>query len=151
MPKIVHVTLLRRYRGSKHYVIIGEVLEENGRYIKLKCRTFHFGRLSFGMGGVHQGGLEVRGIPYSSIHTIKDLPEDTNWKVKPVYSDSDDLVILDNEHKTLIVDARITRFEGEDDTGPTLGGPGGIGGGSTGGTIGGALPDGHVSSPSIGG
>lgn len=142
MPKIVHVRLKRRYMGCKNYIIIGEVLEENTMYIKLKCRTFHFGRLSFGMGGVHQGGLSVRGIPYGSIDTICELPEDTNWKVKPVYSDAADLVILDNEHKTLIVDARLTRFEDEDDGGPAIGGGSGMGG---------AVREGHVKSPTIGG
>ena len=151
MARIVHIRLKKWFKGCKNYIILGEVLDETSRYIKVEGRTFHFGRLSFGMGGLHQGGQGVRGIPWGSIEVVHDLPEDTDWKAKPIYSDAEDTVVLDNEQRTLIVDARITRFGDEEaDSGEGLGesrGSGGAGGGA----LGGALPEGHLKPPGIGG
>ena len=78
--KIVKVRQIKEYREARNHVLIGEVLEENERYLRLRCKTFHFRSGGYKTtGSIDVGKIKTRWIPWSMIAVVTELPSDFDW------------------------------------------------------------------------
>lgn len=106
MPRIIKVKWVKTFKGGRNRISIGELIEEGPRYLKLKCRTFDFGKIAYGLGGIHKIDEEIRLIPWETIELLYELPEDTDWHAELAFDDKS-CVVLENQHHTLITDTRL--------------------------------------------
>jgi len=55
-------------------LLVGRVLEITDSYVRLHCRSYHFGRVVTKPEDIQIGGLMVRVVPWSRIEIINELP-----------------------------------------------------------------------------
>ena len=78
--KIVKIRQIKEYHEAKSHVLIGEVLEENEKYLRLRCKSFHFRSGGYKtMGNVDVGKIKIRWIPWTMIAVVTELPVDFDW------------------------------------------------------------------------
>jgi hypothetical protein len=113
--KVVRIRWVKPYQEAHNHVAVGEVLCETPHYLMLHCKTYHFGSSVGGgrvrlvpdscVGGIVEGEIAVRSVPWSRIEVINELPSDTKWDVE-AHIDEAGLCVLANKHKTIITRAR---------------------------------------------
>lgn len=108
--KIIRMRWSKKYKEASSHVLIGQVHDENSKYMIVEGKTFHFRKLiSSSTGkGVLEGPLCLRAIPWDAIEVMHILPEKTDYSNTFTFDKNGDLV-LDNKHKTLI--ARCQDFD----------------------------------------
>jgi hypothetical protein len=97
--RVVKVRQVKEYREAKSHVLIGEMLEENERYLRLRCKSFHFRTGSYKTtGNVDVGKIKARWIPWSMIAVVTELPADFDWVTAEFKIDKDGKLILQGEY-----------------------------------------------------
>ena len=97
--RIVRVRMVKNYSTAHNHVAVGEVLEETPNYIKMNCRSFHFGNRSGRL--VSESESAVRILPWQRIEVIAELQEKVDWQAHTGFDEGGNLVLLD-EKKTLV-------------------------------------------------
>ncbi len=103
MNKIVKVRTEKEYPEAKSHVAIGEVLEEKAQYLRLRCRTYHFGRFK-SKEGTKMGKIKVRCFPWEKIEVITELPQDIEWEIANFKLNKEGRLVLDDREETHIED-----------------------------------------------
>ncbi len=104
--KNIRLRCRKSYPGAHTHIIIGRVEEENSRYIAVRGRTFHFGRIVDGMRSqVNAGITMIRAIPWTNIEVIHWLGEKTDWEADFGFDKNGNLVLCDRA-KTVIAEKR---------------------------------------------
>ncbi len=70
------IRVVKSYPEAQNHLLVGTVLANNSVCIKMKCRSFHFGRLVHSLKDIRTGSLGIRIIPWSQIEIINVLPTD---------------------------------------------------------------------------
>jgi hypothetical protein len=69
----------KSYADATNHVVVGEVLEENPLYLKMRCRAFHFKRPMVNA-NIVTSEVKVRLFPWEQISYITELPESSDWE-----------------------------------------------------------------------
>jgi hypothetical protein len=77
--KIWKARMKKSYADETNHVVVGEVLEENSLYLKMRCRAFHFKRPTIGA-NIVTSEVKVRLFPWERFSYITELPEYTDWE-----------------------------------------------------------------------
>lgn len=72
--KIWKVRIVKPYAGAHNHLIIGEVLQDTPTWLRLKGRTYHFGRTVERVSDVRVGSRAVRIIPWNRVEVVNELP-----------------------------------------------------------------------------
>lgn len=99
--KVVRIRWVKNYARAHNHVAVGLVMEETPVYLKLHCRTYHFGPFAGGSNGVVQTDASIRVVPWSRIEVLHDLGEGVRWNAKAHFNDKGDCVLM-NPDKTLV-------------------------------------------------
>lgn len=92
MKTIWKIRAEKPYAGATNHVIVGELVEETDRYVRMRCRTFHFGK-PVATAQVHVGGIKTRLFPWHTIAYVTVLAPDFPWKeAAPELTESGDIV-----------------------------------------------------------
>ena len=92
--KIWQIRIKKTYYEATNHVVIGEVLEQNTIYIRIKCKTYHFLKPIISA-SVSSGQIKVRVFPWTSIDYISELPCDFEWeKTNVELTESGDIIFL---------------------------------------------------------
>ena len=104
--KVIRLRCKKEYPGAHTHIIIGRVEEENGRYLAVKGKTFHFSRIVDGMRNQVRTGIPmIRVIPWGNIEIIHWLGEKTDWNADFEFDANGNLVLCDKA-KTIIAERR---------------------------------------------
>ncbi len=104
--KNIRLRCRKSYPGAHTHIVIGKVEEENDRYLAIRGRTFHFGRLVPGMRGQVCAGITmIRAVPWNNIEVIHWLGEKTNWDADFDFDRNGNLILKDRAH-TVIAESR---------------------------------------------
>lgn len=103
MNKIVKIRMGKEYPEAKNHVAVGEVLEENTHYLRMRCQTYHF-RHYKSERSVKVGGIQVRCFPWSRIAVITELPQDIPWEKANFKLNEEGKLVLDDAMETGIED-----------------------------------------------
>jgi hypothetical protein len=68
------VRTIKNYPDAHNHLLVGRVLEITDSYVRLHCRSYHFGRVVTKPEDIQIGGLMVRVVPWSRIEIINELP-----------------------------------------------------------------------------
>jgi hypothetical protein len=93
-PKIWKIRAIKNYPEAHNHILVGKVLEITDSYVRLHCRTFHFGPSLDSSDDVLIGDVMVRVIPWSRIEVINELPTDFDYIKSTVISDKPGQVLF---------------------------------------------------------
>jgi hypothetical protein len=68
------IRVVKPYAEAHNHLLIGEVLENTPTYIRVKGRTFHYGRAVEQPRQVRAGNYAVRIIPWARVEIVNVLP-----------------------------------------------------------------------------
>jgi hypothetical protein len=91
--KIWKIRTKKLYAEETNHVVVGELIEMNAFYVKMRCRTFHFKRPTQSS-GIIVGEIKTRLFPWDTISYIAELPENLQWETaKAEFSQKGDIVL----------------------------------------------------------
>ncbi len=92
--RVWKIRAIKNYPEAHNHVLVGKVLEITDSYVRLHCRTFHFGPALDSPEDVLVGAVMVRVIPWSRIEIINELPADFDYVKSTVISDKPGQVLF---------------------------------------------------------
>lgn len=98
--KIWKIRTIKNYPEAHNHVLVGKVLEITDSYVRLHCRTYHFGRVINRPEDIQLGNLMIRVVPWSRIEIINELP--------PTFNYMRNTLIADREGEVLFRDGQYT-------------------------------------------
>ncbi|MCK4873356.1 MAG: hypothetical protein KAS72_11575 [Phycisphaerales bacterium] len=102
---------MKPYPDAHNHLLIGEVREDNDRYVALMCRSFHMGRAVNGFRDVRTGECHERLVPWMRVEVVHVLPADFDYRTAELEMDhSGDIVLADAKYKCPIVMSREPRY-----------------------------------------
>lgn len=72
--KIWKIRTIKNYPEAHNHLLVGRVLDITDSYVRIHCRTYHFGRIINRPENVQIGNLMNRVVPWSRIEIINELP-----------------------------------------------------------------------------
>jgi len=69
------VRTIKNYPEAHNHLLVGRVLELTDSYIRMHCRTYHYGRSVSRPEDIRIGAPMVRVVPWSRVEIINELPE----------------------------------------------------------------------------
>ena len=97
-PKIWKVRAIKNYADAHNHILVGKVLDVTDSYVRLHCRTYHFGPVLNGPEDVLVGAVMTRLIPWSRIEIINELPPTFDYVRSTVISDKPGQVLFRDRH-----------------------------------------------------
>ena len=77
--KIWKARMRKAYADETNHVVVGEVVEENPLYLRMRCRAFHFKRPTVNA-NIATSETKVRLFPWSAVAYMTELPEELDWE-----------------------------------------------------------------------
>jgi hypothetical protein len=77
--KIWKARMRKAYADATNHVVVGEVIEENPLYLRMRCRAFHFKRPTMNA-NIVTSEVKVRLFPWDKISYVTELPETSDWE-----------------------------------------------------------------------
>jgi hypothetical protein len=93
-PRMWKIRTIKNYPEAHNHVLVGKVLEITESYVRLHCRTYHFGPVLNAPEDVLVGAVMVRVIPWSRIEIINELPANFDYVRSTVISDKPGQVLF---------------------------------------------------------
>ena len=97
-PTIWKVRTIKNYPEAHNHLMVGRVLQITESYIRMHCRTYHYGRVVSRPEDIRIGGLMVRVVPWSRVEIINELP--------PTYDYVKSALIATGDGEVLFTDGR---------------------------------------------
>ena len=97
--KIWKIRTIKNYPEAHNHLLVGKVLEITDSYVRIHCRTYHFGRIINSPEDVQIGNLMNRVVPWSRIEIINELPPTFDYIRNTITANKEGEVIFqDNQH-----------------------------------------------------
>jgi hypothetical protein len=96
--KIWKIRTIKNYPEAHNHLLVGKVLDITESYIRIHCRTYHFGRVINRPEDVQIGDLMNRVVPWSRVEIINELP--------PAFDYIRNTLIADKEGEVIFQDGR---------------------------------------------
>ncbi|MBP7051196.1 MAG: hypothetical protein KBE65_09285 [Phycisphaerae bacterium] len=93
-PRIWKIRTIKNYPEAHNHILVGKVLDITDSYVRLHCRTYHFGPVLNTPEDVLVGAVMVRVIPWSRIEVINELPHNFDYVRSTVISDKPGQVLF---------------------------------------------------------
>ena len=77
--RIWKARMRKAYADATNHVVVGEVLEENPMYLRMRCRAFHFKRPTMNA-NIVTSEIKVRLFPWAQISYVTELPDSPDWE-----------------------------------------------------------------------
>ncbi|NOZ64242.1 MAG: hypothetical protein GXO71_04815 [Caldiserica bacterium] len=98
--KIWKVRIRKVYPEATNHIAVGEVIEENPSYVKMRCRTYHFKKLLTPQSKFVTSQIKVRIFPWETIAYATELPSSLHWeKAEVELMEDGDLLLKGKEKK----------------------------------------------------
>jgi len=98
--KIWKIRTIKNYPEAHNHLLVGKVLEVTDSYVRIHCRTYHFGRVINRPEDIQIGILMNRVVPWSRIEIINELPPTFGYVRSTIVADREGEVIFkDGENK----------------------------------------------------
>ena len=93
-PRIWKIRAIKNYPEAHNHILVGKVLDITDSYVRLHCRTYHFGPVLNSPEDVLVGAVTTRVIPWSRIEIINELPANFDYVRSTVISDKPGQVLF---------------------------------------------------------
>jgi len=92
--QIWKVRTVKNYPEAHNHLFIGQVLQLTPSYVRLDCRTYHFGKGINHVRDIRVGTKGIRILPWSRIELINELPSAFNYAIADLVSNKDGKIAL---------------------------------------------------------
>ncbi len=97
--KIWKIRTIKNYPEAHNHIIVGKVLDITDSYVRLHCKTYHFGTVLNDPKDVQIGSVMERIIPWGRIEIINELPSTFDYVRSSLIADREGEVLFkDKEH-----------------------------------------------------
>ena len=93
-PIVWKVRTVKDYPDAHNHILVGIVRGVTDNYVRLMCRTFHYGRRVNALKDVRQGAFEVRLVPWNRIEIINELSSDFDVEQAKLTMDREGAAVL---------------------------------------------------------
>ncbi|MFA6569347.1 MAG: hypothetical protein WCS96_14140, partial [Victivallales bacterium] len=109
--KIWKIRVIKEYKEAHSHLLVGEVLEETQNYVRLKCRTFHFGKCVQLAKDINCGVVAERIIPWNRIEIINvNDPKFDYERAKTVKTADNAFILSDGKHSCGVYNVKEESF-----------------------------------------
>ena len=77
--KIWKIRTVKTYPEAHNHIFVGRVLDITASYVRMDCKTYHFGKMVNSEKDIHTGSCMVRIIPWGRIEIINELAESFDY------------------------------------------------------------------------
>jgi len=95
--RVWKVRVVKPYPEAHNHLVVGEVLEETATWLRMKGRTYHFGRVAQRVQDIKVGPHEVRIIPWARIEIVNELPASFDYARAKLSEDGKGNVVLTHD------------------------------------------------------
>ncbi len=92
--KIWKIRTVKNYSEAQNHLMIGRIVELHDTYVKLHCKTYHFGRNVNSPRDISVGSEGVRILPWSRIEIVNELPLSFDYVAATIHSEQPGRVAL---------------------------------------------------------
>ena len=92
--KIWKVRTVKNYPDAHNHLFIGQVLAITQSYIRLDCKTYHFGKTINSPKNIRAGMKGVRILPWNRIELINELPSSFDYSKADLVTKDDGKIAL---------------------------------------------------------
>jgi hypothetical protein len=83
------IRTVKDYPDAHNHLFVGQVKGVNDNYVRLECKTFHYGRRINSLQDIREGAYEVRILPWNRIEVINELSPDFDVAQAKISIDKD--------------------------------------------------------------
>jgi hypothetical protein len=98
--KIWKVRTVKPYFEAHNHILVGRVLEVTDSYVRMDCRTYHFGKSVNNEKDIFIGLCMVRVIPWARIEIINELPDTFDYMNAQIASNKDGTINIKDKNLT---------------------------------------------------
>ena len=77
--KVWKIRTVKTYPEAHNHIIVGCVIDTTVSYVRLDCRTYHFGRAVNSEKDICTGSQMVRVIPWARVEIINELADSFDY------------------------------------------------------------------------
>lgn len=88
------IRTIKNYREAHNHILIGRVLEYTRAFVKLKCKTYHFGRSVNSPKEIRVGNEGIRIVPWNRIEIVNQLDQSFDYSTAELNVDRAGSVLL---------------------------------------------------------
>ncbi len=103
--KIIAIRTVKNYPQAHNHLLIGKLLEFNGEFLRVDCRTFHFGASVTGPKTIKQGAKNIRIIPWARVEIINELSSDFDYAQAELENDDAYRIMLRDGRNSYVIHA----------------------------------------------
>ena len=92
--KIWKIRTIKNYLEAHNHIIVGRVMEITDSYVRLHCKTYHFGTVLNSPKDVIIGSVMERIIPWGRIEIINELPPTFDYVRSSLIADREGEVLF---------------------------------------------------------
>lgn len=92
--KIWKVRTVKNYPEAHNHLFIGQILQLTPFYVRLDCKTYHFGKAVNSVKDIRAGAKGVRILPWNRIELINELPPSFDYSKASLTSNEDGKIAL---------------------------------------------------------
>jgi hypothetical protein len=100
---------VKPYAEAHNHLILGEVLEDTPTWVRIRGRTFHWGRSVEHERQVRVGALAVRIVPWSRVEIVNELPASFEVASAKLASDGKGTIALKHDKFACVIVSKDTR------------------------------------------
>ncbi len=108
--RIWKIRTIKNYPEAHNHLLVGKVLEITDSYVRLHCRTYHFGRIINRPEDIQIGNLMIRVVPWSRIEVINEMPPMFDYVRNSLIANKEGEVLFSDGQNTCPVGSE-TKFE----------------------------------------
>jgi hypothetical protein len=88
------VRTVKNYPEAHNHLFIGRVLQLTQSYVRLDCRTYHFGKTINSVKDIRAGMKGIRILPWNRIELINELPSSFDYSKAELVSNKEGKIVL---------------------------------------------------------
>lgn len=109
--KIWKVRTIKDYPEAHNHLFIGQVIQLTQSYIRLDCKTYHFGRTINNIRDIRQGTQGIRILPWNRIELINELPSFFDYsKAELVSTENKKIALSDGQTECVLSSSYDNRY-----------------------------------------
>jgi hypothetical protein len=109
--RIWKIRTVKNYPEAHNHLLIGRVLQVTASYVRLECRTYHYGRSVNTPKDIRTGDKNIRIVPWNRIEIVNELLPSFNYNEAKLAGDEKaNVVLTDGKAKCVIASSYDSRY-----------------------------------------
>ena len=96
--KVWKIRTVKNYPEAHNHLFIGQVLQVTQSYLRIDCKTYHFGKMINNVKDIRIGIQSIRIMPWTSIEMANELPASFDYsKAELIFNEKGKIALSDGQ------------------------------------------------------